>query len=424
MAGTILTYIPLGSEDPARNTGEDLVGAVLEHWPSFSEAPGLVLEDPDDLLAAGTLGGAHLVLVTIESRDELGTLYRLIDLIDNQRHSIVVLADPALIPGLRRLGTGVVTLPEDLEPSALALTLSALSDHRPGVDAILDEHDALEHSRDGLQREMNQIQEELQLAARVQREFMPKRLPETPGLAVAALFRPCGYVSGDIYDVVRLDEHHVGFFIADAVGHGVPAALMTMVLSHGMSMKEIRDGAYRIVPPSEVLERCNDALIAGNMPSDRFLTAAYGIIDVRNLTITLAGAGHPPPVVVGPRGSRSIETEGPLLGVFPGAVFDEVTFTIEPDETFVLYSDGFETAFPDETDNPQPGFSRRMPTTHYLEEFATMGRRCQDSGDLTEAFAQLVGAVDQHNGSLHQVDDITALAFTAAPAPSGLTAAA
>ena len=337
-------------------------------------------------------------------------------MLDDQRRTLAVIAPPERVERLVRLGAGVVCLPSDLSFESIALSLSALVQQRGATRALLHEHDAFMRTHKGMAREMQHIREELQLAARVQREFMPKRLPETPGLEVASLFRPCGYVSGDIYDIVRLDERHVGFFIADAVGHGVPAALMTMVLSHGMQMKEVRGSVMRIIPPSEVLKRCNDALIAGNLPTDRFLTGVYGVIDTRSHVVELAGAGHPPPVLVGPNGSRAIETEGPLLGVFPDADFDAVRFTIEPEETLVVYSDGFETAFPElEIEGASEGYSRKLPTLRYMDHFMRVGGSRAEAGDLQRAFEELAESVDSQHGSLHQVDDITALAFARAP---------
>ena len=409
MVSAIVSFLAL---DPSV---EPIHRAVAAAWPAG--VPGVRFK-PEPLPAAHQpvrdLSG--ITLIDVGPAGDLRTLAHLIDRLDDLRRAIIVLAPASRLAALERVGEGVVVLPRESDPAAIALALSALVQRRAGVELLLSEHDALQRSQNGLQREMEHIRDELQLAARVQREFMPKRLPETPGIEVAALFRPCGYVSGDIYDVVRLDEHHVGFFIADAVGHGVPAALMTMVLSHGMNMKEIRGNEYRIVPPSQVLQRCNDALIAGNMPSDRFLTAAYGVIDSRTLSVRFAGAGHPAPVIVSPRGSRTIETEGPLLGVFPGAEFEETTFTLDEDETLVLYSDGFETAFPETPETTistaaPSGFSRRLPTTHYLGHFARLAGASREPGGLRQAFAELTEAVDHQSGSLHQVDDITALAL-------------
>src|SRR5690606_28776723 len=107
---------------------------------------------------------------------------------------------------------------------------------------------------------------------------------------------------GDIYDIVQLDERHIAFFIADAVGHGVPAALMTMVISRSLRMTRgttagaLSSTAREIVRPGEAMTRLNDELCRGKKDSPRFSTAVYGIFDAAERRVTLSGAGHPPPI--------------------------------------------------------------------------------------------------------------------------------
>src|SRR5947207_11229487 len=101
---------------------------------------------------------------------------------------------------------------------------------------------------------MHRLDEELRLAARVQQDFLPKSLPSVGDVRFQYLFRPAGHVSGDLYDVMRLDETHVGFYMADAVGHGMPAALLTMFLKQALTTKEIFPGGYRLLPPNHHAE--------------------------------------------------------------------------------------------------------------------------------------------------------------------------
>src|SRR5439155_6744829 len=92
---------------------------------------------------------------------------------------------------------------------------------------------------------LSKVDDEQRLAARLQQDFLPKSLPRIGRVAFHTVFRPAGYVSGDLYDVMRLDEKHVGFYVADAVGHGMPAALLTMFLKMALVTKEIIAGGYR-----------------------------------------------------------------------------------------------------------------------------------------------------------------------------------
>jgi len=68
------------------------------------------------------------------------------------------------------------------------------------------------------------VDQELRLDSRLQRDFLPKQLPTVGDIRFHVLYRPATWVCGDVYDVQRLDERFIGFYLADAVGHGVAAA--------------------------------------------------------------------------------------------------------------------------------------------------------------------------------------------------------
>ncbi len=104
------------------------------------------------------------------------------------------------------------------------------------------------------------LNEEVRLAGRLQRDFLPRKMPEVPPVHFSVLFRPAGWVSGDIYDVARLDETHVGFYVVDAVGHGMPAALLTMFIRRALQTKRIDGHNYEIIPPEVSLLELNSSL--------------------------------------------------------------------------------------------------------------------------------------------------------------------
>ena len=261
----------------------------------------------------------------------------------------------------------------------------------------------------GLKGEITRMHDELQLAAMMQRDFLPREVPNLHGIRFAALWRPAHYVSGDIYDIARLDDDHIGVFIADAVGHGVPAALMTMVISRSLNTKEIVDASYRIIPPSEVLAKLNEDLIKRQGRTTRFATAVYAVVNCRSRVLTLAGAGHPPPIYF-TAGGRSdlLETSGGLLGVFDEEEYDQVELELAVDDRILFYSDGFEQAFPhDKADT----YQRRLPTKRYREEFERLAA-LTDAAQMIDAIGQ---RIDRQRGSLHLVDDLSLICMHAGP---------
>ncbi len=259
----------------------------------------------------------------------------------------------------------------------------------------------------GLRGEITRMHDELQLAAMVQQEFLPRELPDVHGVRFAAMWQPASYVSGDIYDVCRLDEDHVSLFLADAVGHGVPAALLTMVICRSLPTREVVAGRTRIVPPSEALARLNAEMIRRQGRTTRFATAVYGVLNCRTRVLKLAGAGHPAPLIFRRDGrSESLETPGGLLGVFEGESFDHIEVQLNVDDRLVMFSDGFEVAFPNGKPGLRPGGERQaLPSRQYLEEF----ERLRAESDPKLAMEAMREAVSRQQGSLHQIDDLTLL---------------
>ena len=97
---------------------------------------------------------------------------------------------------------------------------------------------------------------------------------------------------------MRLDEKHVGFYMADAVGHGMPAALLTMFIKNALVTKQITPGGYRLLNPSETMAHLNEALVGQHLSHATFATAIYGYVNTETLEATFARGGHPCPILV------------------------------------------------------------------------------------------------------------------------------
>src|SRR5215213_3366570 len=239
---------------------------------------------------------------------------------------------------------------------ALPTSGSGSGDPNQSVSAVLRHMEQVQREMEALRSELNllrrrdetlnfhlhRLDEELRLAARLQQDFLPKELPEVGPVRFHTLFRPAGYVSGDLYDVMRL-----GFYMADAVGHGVPAALLTMFIKQALVTKEIVPGGYRLVPPGESMARLNQTLVDQNLAHATFATALYGVIDTQTLDVTVARAGHPAPVVIRAGGEtiEPLQPDGGLLGVFPDEQYQSLTTRLAPGDRLLVYTDGIEVAF-------------------------------------------------------------------------------
>jgi len=244
---------------------------------------------------------------------------------------------------------------------------------------------------------MNKLDEEQRLAARLQQDFLPKRLPQVDQVHFHTLFRPASYVSGDLYDVMRLDEDHVGFYVADAVGHGMPAALLTMFMKNALVTKDIANGSYRVLDPSETMSRLNNSLCEQNLSNATFATAVYGTLNTKTLTLSVARGGHPQPLLIRDGEMSELDAQGALLGIFPDESFTTCHTQLKRGDRLLVYTDGIEVAFSntDCADNERwrSELLQRAtdPIAMILDDFAT--------------------ALDSFNGSILPKDDLTIVAM-------------
>ncbi len=245
-----------------------------------------------------------------------------------------------------------------------------------------------------MRSELEERNEELQLASMVQKDFLPLPLPPIHGVRISSFYRPLAGVSGDVYHIEQLDEDRVSIVLADAVGHGIPAALLGMAVCRSLETIDRTHGAPRLLGPAETMSRANRRLVESQRATTRFATAIAGVLDCRTRRLRLAIAGHPAAILLRPgEPPRSIEADGGILGIFPDEPYEEIELELRANDRVLFYSDGFEQAF---SENGSP---------RHIEEFAKL------SGVLgaEQLVEEVVARVDAQTGSLHQADDLTLL---------------
>ena len=196
--------------------------------------------------------------------------------------------------------------------------------------------------------EKQRIQQELRLAHEFQQLLLPSECPRVPGFELAAFSAPALEVGGDYYDFFWVDEarRYMGIAIADVSGKGIPAGLVMSVVR--CTMRAVGPGN---MSPRDVLMKANDRVYA-DTKENVFVTMTYGILDTVERTFRFCRAGHEP-LVLADAATGAITLSAPdgiAVGLVDGEIFatiEELTVTLAPGETAVLYTDGVVEAMDD-----------------------------------------------------------------------------
>jgi PAS domain S-box-containing protein len=244
---------------------------------------------------------------------------------------------------------------------------------------------------------------EHRIAETLQRSLLPDRLPDLPGLEVAARYLPAASeaeVGGDWYDVIPIAGGAVGLVMGDVAGKGLAGASMV-----GRLRSALRAYALEGHDAGRVVERLN-RLLWTEVEENQMATMLYVIVDPAASTIRWVNAGHPPPVVIAGGEPRFLTGDASVpLGVLPFPTYEEVTAPMDPGDTLLLYTDGLV----------------ERPGEHLDEGLAQLAARVRDAPDDPQAFLDhlLETMVPPHGAA----DDVALLMLRNLPVPEQFSAA-
>lgn len=192
-----------------------------------------------------------------------------------------------------------------------------------------------------------QIAGELRVAREIQMGMLPHDftgMERAYGVEFGAALEPAREVGGDLYGVCAAAADRLVVFLGDVSGKGIPAS-MFMVRAISLARLLSRE----ISEPERILARLNDELAADN-PSGMFVTFLCAIFEPGSGRLTLANAGHCPPVLLrtGEPPRWAVKHLGTALGFEPDLEFERTELTLRAGDALVFYTDGVSEAF-----NPQ-----------------------------------------------------------------------
>jgi hypothetical protein len=185
------------------------------------------------------------------------------------------------------------------------------------------------------------MKSDLETARKIQFDLVPGEIFRKNDAVIHARMRPAKIVGGDLYDVLELDERHLGLIVGDVTGKGLPAAmLMASVLG---SVRALCTAGFR---GGELIAALNRHVCTSNASGDRLVTLFYGELDTTTGAMTYVNAGHNPPILLRTGGRvERLQPTAMLLGVMADTVVESRQVEIELTDRLLLFTDGFSEAF-------------------------------------------------------------------------------
>ena len=181
------------------------------------------------------------------------------------------------------------------------------------------------------------MNQQMELAAVIQRRMIPQHAPCTCGLDIAAVYQPCFQIGGDLYDFFAVDEKSLVVAVADVIGKGVPAAIM-MSMFRG-AMRAYADGGYGRHTMQEIVEKLN-IMACKECRDGEFITLFLARIDAKAGSVTYCNCGHEPALLIRNGQIQNLGTGGMVLGVMEKAQYQTETVEFRIGDCLMLYTDG------------------------------------------------------------------------------------
>ena len=400
VSGEVLTVLDLGT------LAEKLLGTLREGVPARTTVL-LVAPELRESSAWGFGGGVDLPAIAaiprasllrflegneILRREEVAPLAR--DRGEQGALAPLLATEPHLILPLRYAGNflGLVALGRKITERRYTVAEVSLLQTLTNQTSVAVTNSFL--YRDSLEKTI--LEEELAVARRIQRQFLPSRLPLTSGFSLAGLNAPSKAVGGDYYDTVDLGEGCYLVAIADVAGKGVPAALLA-----SMVQAVIRTQALDRRPVGELMGRLN-RLVHQATTEDRFATCVLAEVTADGSAFSFSNAGHNYPIIRSANGAcRFLDEGGIPLGIEPGVVYTQGKAVLEPGDALVMYTDGITDA------------RNRLGEDFGEERLISLVERLPDRLTADEIVRAISEEVTRFSDGADQMDDITLVALKA-----------
>ena len=243
---------------------------------------------------------------------------------------------------------------------------------------------------------LTSIENEIIASGKIQSELLPDingRCKRYNEIDIGSFIKPAKFIGGDFYNVVEVDDKHIGFVIADVSGKGIIAASFMLLSSTAISIYGQSEKS-----PNVVLQKANEYMAKDNAES-MFTTVFYGILNVETGIFSYSNAGHNPPMLLRNNEVTILEpTRNPAIGVMEEVNYNSKEIQFQANDLLLMFTDGVSEA--QNVDNEEYGEER-------IEE-VVLNYATQSPSEINDA---IFASLEEFRGNAEQFDDITIYSF-------------
>lgn len=216
------------------------------------------------------------------------------------------------------------------------ITSSILYDYQNAIRKLKEKNMYILGRYDVLDNIRKKYKKDMKKAKKIQSFMLPKKMPNNEHLSSYSFYNPVEIIGGDFFDYVYLndDTSQILFIISDVSGHGIDAAIITVVIKTAF-----RDLSKSFTSVRDLLHDINDTLI-NMMPNGYYSTMIVAKIDLKNRVLSYSNASHTPLLAIHNNAIKEYRNGGTIIGLFPTAYFHEEDIEINNGDVFLFFTDG------------------------------------------------------------------------------------
>src|SRR6266478_2665285 len=256
------------------------------------------------------------------------------------------------------------------------------------IQRYMEQREALAKT---VQQQRDDLLKDVELAAQVQRLFLPLGRPANAGLEIAGMMHPARGVGGDYYDYIPIDAHTIQVVIADVAGKGVPAALLMSATAAALRLEANHDRNML-----KQVERLNTGILSVS-DEERYVTLLIAEIDTRRRVIQYVNCGHNPALLFRAKTGalRRMDSSCPPIGLSPDEICELASADLTGGDVLVFYTDGVTEA------------ENRLGEEFGLERLSTVVRDGSSSLSAQELTTKIFNSAADFCSDVGFHDDVT-----------------